>query len=77
MKSITVTRKLKVFSIEDIVESITYIGQQCYFASTIDEFQNPELSLYEFEKINIDDCKDVCIFQCPDSDYPLMAVIEE
>jgi len=75
MKKITFTKKLKVFSIEDIGEAIHHIGEKGYFADSAEEFENTS-EIYELEKIEITNQYDERIFICNDGNYKLFAIIE-
>lgn len=75
MKEIEITKKIKVFSIEDIKEAVQYIGEEGYFANSIEEF-DCTVCLFELDKIEIAYQYDEHIFICDDGNYKLFAVIE-
>lgn len=75
MKEIEITKKLKVFSIEDIKEVIPYIDEEGYFANSIEEFDRT-VCLFKLDKIEIADQYDEHVFICDDGNYKLFATIE-
>lgn len=74
MKEITITKKLKVFSRDDIQEAIQYIQEEGYFANNISEFEDT-ISMFTLNNINITNPEDINVFSCDDGEYSLFAVI--
>lgn len=74
MKEITITKKLKVFSIDDIKEAIQYIGEEGYFANSIEEFEYTSEMFY-LDRIQINSNYDEKVFICEDGHYKLFAII--
>ena len=77
MKEITITKKLKVFSIEDIKEAIQYIEEEKgYFANSEEEFECTSEMFY-LERIVIDSMRNENVFVCDDGSFKLFAIIED
>lgn len=76
MKQITITKKLKVFSIEDIKEAIQYIEEEKgYFANSEEEFECTS-EMFTLDRIQIDSMYDKNVFVCSDGNYKLFAIID-
>ena len=76
MKEITVTKKLKVFSRDDIQEAIQYIDEEGYFANSVNEFKDT-CAMFALDIIQIRDRNDEYVFHCDDGSYSLFAIIVE
>lgn len=75
MEEITVTTKLKVFSIKDVFEVKKYIEEKGYFANSIEEFKYTS-EMFCLDKIQISSNYDENVFVCEDGRYKLFAMIE-
>lgn len=76
MQKLTLTKKLKIYSREDILEAIQFIEKDVYFANSIEEFKTIDLQKLELEKIDIAKADDLSIFCNEHSHYNFIAVEE-
>lgn len=79
MQKLTLTKELKIYSREDILEAMQFIEKDVYFADSIEEieeFKTDNLEKLTLEKIEIDVSNDFSIFYNDFSSYNFIAVEE-